>query len=576
MADAPGRPAGQVHRSATRGGWAGSASAGTASASIGHDGNTIGQAAFLRVLPDAGPRGHAADQRRQHPRPLRGPLPRDLRRARRRRDAAAARAAGASRSTVDVDAVRRHATSGPSCGMEVFVGDDGPMLRTTVVGPLAEMVPDPVEEHPLVPVGPALFAGQAAGGRDLVPGHVLRAADRRALPALRRAGHPAGGLMDLDRCCSPTSATLVECESPSSDLAAVARSRRRRRPGRHRAARRRARADRARRPHPPALAARRRPVAGAAARPPRHGLAARLAGRPTRAPSRTACCAGPGCFDMKAGLVMAFHAARRACDGVTLLVTGDEELGSPSSRGLIEDEARLAEAALVLEASADGGALKTERKGVSLYDVRVRRPRRARRARARARASTRPSSSPTRCCAVSALGDPAPAPPSRRPSPRAGTTTNTVPAEGSFAVDVRVRTARRAGPGRRARCARCAPVLPGAALEVHRRAQPPAAGGRVVGGAVRAGPRRSPYGSGLPEPTARRGRRRLRRQLHRRRRHAHARRARRGRRRRARRRRARPGRRAARPHRAAARAGRGAAGATPPTNRPATTGAARP
>ena len=82
---------------------------------------------------------------------------------------------------------------------------------------------------------------------------------------------------------------------------------------------------------------------------------------------------GPGCFDMKAGVVMAFHAIAALADrdGVTLLVTGDEELGSPSSRGLVEDEARAAEAALVLEASADGGALKTERKGVSLYDVRL-------------------------------------------------------------------------------------------------------------------------------------------------------------------------------------------------------------
>ncbi len=82
---------------------------------------------------------------------------------------------------------------------------------------------------------------------------------------------------------------------------------------------------------------------------------------------------GPGCFDMKAGLAMAFHALAGLDDrdGVTLLVTGDEELGSPSSRALIEDEARAAQAALVLEASADGGALKTERKGVSLYDVRV-------------------------------------------------------------------------------------------------------------------------------------------------------------------------------------------------------------
>jgi glutamate carboxypeptidase len=78
---------------------------------------------------------------------------------------------------------------------------------------------------------------------------------------------------------------------------------------------------------------------------------------------------GPGCFDMKAGLVLAMHAAARLKDpsGVTILVTADEEIGSPSSRALIEAEATGPVAALVLEASADGGALKTERKGVSLY-----------------------------------------------------------------------------------------------------------------------------------------------------------------------------------------------------------------
>ena len=50
---------------------------------------------------------------------------------------------------------------------------------------------------------------------------------------------------------------------------------------------------------------------------------------------------GPGCFDMKAGLVLALHALAElgAPGGVTLLVTGDEELGSPSSRALIEAEA---------------------------------------------------------------------------------------------------------------------------------------------------------------------------------------------------------------------------------------------
>ncbi len=82
---------------------------------------------------------------------------------------------------------------------------------------------------------------------------------------------------------------------------------------------------------------------------------------------------GPGCVDMKVGLVMAFQAIAALADrsGVTLLITGDEEVGSPNSRALIEAEAAGCVAALVLEAAADGGAVKTARKGVSRYDVTV-------------------------------------------------------------------------------------------------------------------------------------------------------------------------------------------------------------
>ncbi|MFI6884026.1 M20 family metallopeptidase [Streptosporangium canum] len=82
---------------------------------------------------------------------------------------------------------------------------------------------------------------------------------------------------------------------------------------------------------------------------------------------------GPGVFDMKAGLVQAFHAlaALPSPEGVCLLVTGDEEVGSPSSRALIEESARGLAAAFVLEASADGGALKTARKGTSIYELVV-------------------------------------------------------------------------------------------------------------------------------------------------------------------------------------------------------------
>lgn len=81
---------------------------------------------------------------------------------------------------------------------------------------------------------------------------------------------------------------------------------------------------------------------------------------------------GPGVFDMKAGLVQGLFAVAGLAsrDGVELLVTSDEELGSPGSRALLEDAARGMAAALVLEPSA-GGALKVGRKGVATYALRV-------------------------------------------------------------------------------------------------------------------------------------------------------------------------------------------------------------
>lgn len=178
---------------------------------------------------------------------------------------------------------------------------------------------------------------------------------------------------------------------------------------------------------------------------------------------------GPGCFDMKAGLVMALHAlaslARAgAAEGVTLLVTGDEEIGSPSSRTLIEEEARGAEAALVLEASADGGALKTERKGVSLYHVRA--------VGRAAHAGLEPERGVNaslelahQALAVASLGRPELGTTVTPTSLRSGTTTNTVPAEGAFAVDVRVRS--REEQDRVDRALReLRPVLDGAAVTV--------------------------------------------------------------------------------------------------------------
>jgi len=178
---------------------------------------------------------------------------------------------------------------------------------------------------------------------------------------------------------------------------------------------------------------------------------------------------GPGCFDMKAGVVLAFYAvaevaADGGADGVTLLVTGDEEVGSPSSRGLIEQEAAGCRAALVLEASADGGALKTERKGVSLYRVRVT-------GRA-AHAGLEPERGVNagvelahQVLAVNRVGRTDRGTTVTPTVSSAGTTTNTVPAGGEFAVDVRVRdTAEQDRVDAEMRGLR--PVLPGALVEV--------------------------------------------------------------------------------------------------------------
>ncbi|GGP77781.1 glutamate carboxypeptidase [Saccharothrix coeruleofusca] len=175
---------------------------------------------------------------------------------------------------------------------------------------------------------------------------------------------------------------------------------------------------------------------------------------------------GPGCFDMKAGLVLAMHALAALPDrsGVTLLVTGDEEIGSPTSRALVEAEAAGCAAALVLEASAGGGALKLERKGVSRYGVRVR-------GRA-AHAGLEPELGVNatvelahQVLAVAALADPGRGTTVTPTLMSAGSSANTVPALGEVAVDVRARDAaeqRRVDAAMRA----LRPVLAGAGVEV--------------------------------------------------------------------------------------------------------------
>jgi len=86
---------------------------------------------------------------------------------------------------------------------------------------------------------------------------------------------------------------------------------------------------------------------------------------------------GPGIFDMKAGIAVAMLALRalaaasRPTPRVVMLWTTDEEVGSATSRALLEEEARRSEAVLVLEPSLPGGAVKTSRKGVAGYTLTV-------------------------------------------------------------------------------------------------------------------------------------------------------------------------------------------------------------
>jgi glutamate carboxypeptidase len=82
---------------------------------------------------------------------------------------------------------------------------------------------------------------------------------------------------------------------------------------------------------------------------------------------------GPGSYDMKAGIVEAAFALEHARSKrpVVVLSTSDEEIGSASSRTLIEETARHAVAVLVLEPAASGGAIKTARKGIADFVLEV-------------------------------------------------------------------------------------------------------------------------------------------------------------------------------------------------------------
>ena len=88
---------------------------------------------------------------------------------------------------------------------------------------------------------------------------------------------------------------------------------------------------------------------------------------------------GPGILDMKAGIAIAMHALEtlRAHNEapqqrVRIIINSDEEVGSTTSRQLIEEEAKKSAQVFCLEPGAGPeGALKTGRKGVGMFQVKV-------------------------------------------------------------------------------------------------------------------------------------------------------------------------------------------------------------
>lgn len=88
---------------------------------------------------------------------------------------------------------------------------------------------------------------------------------------------------------------------------------------------------------------------------------------------------GPGVLDMKAGIAINLHALEALKSRglaphrrVKMLFNSDEEVGSTTSRALIEEEARKSAHVFVLEpAAGSGGALKIGRKGVGMFQIKV-------------------------------------------------------------------------------------------------------------------------------------------------------------------------------------------------------------
>lgn len=156
---------------------------------------------------------------------------------------------------------------------------------------------------------------------------------------------------------------------------------------------------------------------------------------------------GPGCADMKGGLVVALEAVRALPDevahGVALetVVNGDEELGSPDSRELIRERARGARAALVFENAESEDELIVGRKGLGRASVRIA-GRGAHAGIAPEKGASAVVEMARQVLEISRLDDPARGLGVVVGLARGGTSRNTVPPEAEIEIDLRFREMR--------------------------------------------------------------------------------------------------------------------------------------
>ncbi len=155
---------------------------------------------------------------------------------------------------------------------------------------------------------------------------------------------------------------------------------------------------------------------------------------------------GPGVFDMKASLVIFLAVMEQLRNHgrvlprpIWALFTSDEELGSPTSRSLIEQLAADSAYALVLEPALADGGLKTSRKGVGRFHLDVEGK--------AAHAGVAPQQGRNaivelahQVLKLEELQDIAAGTTINVGVIRGGTTTNVVPAHASAEIDVRVST----------------------------------------------------------------------------------------------------------------------------------------